>query len=208
MMADVNRGRSLRALFLAALTALFGAQVGAACSSRCDGGECTDSSEARLLDRLCRQGFPEGPACELGKGAVQSTGITGDSIGFHLGDEGGTLRDSSARASKACAWGRNSTSRCSWPRRIRRGARVEAHLDWGSCAEGCPTNPQVFDTSVTPDYHWVAIEIGQPSRATAPSLPYDAVLRVVGTSIDIADLRVSSVSPEIACSIARPIGAR
>mgnify|MGYP001231966115 CR=1 FL=1 len=206
MMGDVNRGRSLRALFLAALTALFGAQVGAACSSRCDGGECTDSSEARLLDRLCRQGFPEGPACELGKGAVKSTGITGDSIGFHLGDEGGTLRFH-LLGIEGVRLGDRFDVEVLMASTDPEGSRVDAVLDWGSCAAGCPTNPPVFDTSVTPEYHWVSVVIGQPSAQTT-GLPYDAVLALTGRSVDIADIRVSSITPEFSCSLARPLGAR
>lgn len=206
MMADTRPRRSTRAWIAAAFAVVASAHAIGACTRQCSGGECTDTSEVRLIDRVCRQRAEEGPLCEVGPGAVQSTGITGDTIGFHLGDEGGSLVIH-LQGLEGVRMGEKFDIEMLMASTDPAGSRVEAHLDWGSCGEGCPTNPQVFDTSVTPDYHWVAIEIGQES-ATAPSLPYDAVLRVVGTSIDIADLRVSSVSPEIACSIARPIGAR
>ncbi|MFO0763086.1 MAG: hypothetical protein U0359_42005, partial [Byssovorax sp.] len=194
MMADRRSRMRRRALLLAPLAALAAAHLAAACTTHCDGGVCTDSSEARFIDRVCRQRATEGPICEVDGGAVQTTGLTGDTLGFHLGDAGGTLTIH-LQALEGVRQGDTFDIELLMASTDPAGSRIDARLDWGSCGEGCPQNPPIFDTTVTPDYHWVAVEIGQLT-ATTNLIPYDATLRLEGKSIDIADLRVSSISPE------------
>lgn len=207
MTADARPRRSPRAWILAALAALFGAHASASCSTHCDGGECTDSSEARLLDRVCAQSFPEGPACEVGAGAAKSTGITADTTGFLLDDAGGILVFHLA-ALDGVRSGDTFDVEILAASTLAEGSQLETRLSWGSCAQGCLPDPNPFVSSaIPPQYTWFPVVLGQPSAQTT-GLPYDAVLSLKGKSIDIADIRVSSITPEFACSLARPPGAR
>lgn len=205
MMVDVNRGRSLRALFLAALTALFGAQVGLLAAAVVMGvhGQLRGSVARSALSA----GAPEGPACELGKGAVKSTGITGDSIGFHLGDEGDAPLSSSGHR-RGAARGSLRRGGAHGLDGSGEGSRVDAVLDWGSCAAG-GVRPIRRCSIRSCD---ARVSLGFGGDRTAERADDGAALRrrarAHGRSVDIADIRVSSITPEFSCSLARPLGAR
>jgi len=73
---------------LTSLGALFAACGG---GETCDNGTCVSQSGTRLIDRICRQSVPGGAACEASGGALQTTGITGDSSGYQLNGPSATL---------------------------------------------------------------------------------------------------------------------
>ena len=198
----VDRTRGARRTILVALVA--GLVLAAACGGdNCEDGICTDESSARLLDIACGSGNEDG--CSVSGDAERTSGITDDTVGFQLGQTGGTL------AIRLDAFGTNNFFNGTLDMEVLAAATVEdnsttlsANLTWGSCV-GCPPDPAPFIGQITHEYTWVKVVTGQTGTVTPPtSLPPDAVLSITGRGIDIADLRTVVRSTEFGCSIARP----
>ncbi|MCC6552808.1 MAG: hypothetical protein IT372_07270 [Polyangiaceae bacterium] len=189
------------------LTIPLGLGAFAACNDDpCEGSTCVDESGMRLLDRVCASELEGGPACELSGAAEQTSAISADTIGFRLGDAGGSLTihlqavDAVSYASGAfdievLAVARNSGTT----------PMLTSTFTWGGCAQGCPPDPPEYTVGVPDEYAWIRVVSDQPT--TASTLEYDATLTLAGAGIDIADIRSTTVY-EPSCSIAGPIGSR
>jgi hypothetical protein len=200
--AGALRRRGSR-LFLIALPLGFAAF--AACGDDpCDGGTCVDESGARLLDRVCAQDLSEGPACQVSGAAEETSSVTADTIGFRLGDEGGSLTiHLQALEAVTYASGYFDIEVLAAARNAGSTPRLTSTFTWGSCAASCPTDPQPYEVFIPEEYAWITVVSGQMS--TGATLQYDAALTLSGAGVDIADMRSTTTYPQ-GCSIAGPVG--
>jgi len=196
--------RLRRPLLLAVLGA---ASFGACGGDNCDDGICTEESSARLLDLACGSGSKQ--SCKVSGDAEQVTGITEDTVGFRLGESGGTvIIPVDAIGTEMVLSGELAVQVL--VAAVEEGASPElsAKLTWGSCT-ACPVDPPPFIGQVAHDYTWVTVVAGQPNAGlTAGTIPADAALTLSGRGIEVADLRTIVRSQEFGCSIAGPLGAR
>jgi hypothetical protein len=163
----------------------------------------------RLLDRVCNVQL-QGPACEVEGAIEQTSGVTADTIGFRLGgssegDAGSLIIHMQAIEDATFASGIFDIEILAVAREPETKPRLTSRLTWGSCGQTCPVDPPPYAVEIYDEYTWVTVVAGQSSTGTA--LPYDAVLQLSGSGIDIADMRSTAVYPA-GCSIAGPVGSR
>jgi hypothetical protein len=196
--------RTRRALLLAVV--VLGAP-GACNGDNCEEGICVEESSARLLDEACRAG--KAVPCNVSGDAEETTGITEDSIGFRLGDKGGTLTiPLAALDTDVLVSGIFDVQVLVAASIEGASSELSATLSWGSCVD-CPPDPSPFIGQISYDYTWVTVVAGQPSVAGVSStIAPDAALTLTGANIDVADLRSVVTSPQFGCTVAGGAGAR
>jgi len=168
-------------------------------------GCATEDRRARTLDDVCRVMIPSSvpgeaslPACEVEGDATQTSSITGDSIGFLLGPRGGALRVRIAAFDYLIAEYYGPTSVNWWSiDALVASARIDGSelirsVTWGSCSN-CPDDPPDYSVDIGEDYAWVLV--AEELEGLAPygttggiSVPTDAMLRLRGADIQIADI--------------------
>jgi hypothetical protein len=202
------RGRPLRRSCV--LGILVGAVVLVACDEDpCDGGTCVSESGMRLLDRVCDVQL-QGPACEMEGAIEQTSGVTADTIGFRLGgssagESGSLIIHMQAVEDATFASGIFNIEILAAAREPGMKPRLTSRLTWGSCGQTCPGDPPPYAIEIYDEYTWVTVVADESSPGAA--IPYDAVLQLSGSGIDIADMRSTAVYP-VGCSIAGPVGSR
>jgi hypothetical protein len=200
-----GRGGFRARVVLALLAAAIGAPALASCQEGSD--SYSDDSDARTLDGLCARTTEGGlPACETSGGAKRTTGISEDTTGFHLGTDGVLTIHLAALANETGLYGATDLEVQVLVAATSSGATLTATTTWGSCTEGCPTDPAPTTTTLSEEYGWTTV-LAQSAPSYLPMVPEDAVLTLSGTGIDLADLRTRS-NHAASCSIAGPVGAR
>jgi hypothetical protein len=207
----VTQGPSRRLRRLLVLAVLLGAAALAACDGdSCENGTCVSESGMRLLDRVCEVPLQEGPACELEGAAEQTSGVTADTIGIRLGasadaEAASLLIHVKALEAATLSSGIFDVEILAAAREPGTKPRLTSRLTWGSCGQTCPVDPPPYAVEIYDEYTWVTVVADEASPGT--TLPYDAVLQLSGSGIDIADMRSTAEYP-VGCSIAGPLGSR
>ena len=200
-MAD--RGSRRRRLLLLAAVVL--AALGACGDGECEDGLCVEESSARLLDDACRPN--SAVPCTVSGDAEATSGITDDSVGFHIGDGTGTVAIPLEALDPDMLVSGVFDLQVLVAGSIE-GATTElsAKLTWGSCTS-CPPDPSPFIGQVSHEYTWVTVVSRQATTGAAVGvIPPDAALTLSGRNLDIADLRTVVTTPQFGCSIAGGAG--
>jgi hypothetical protein len=161
---------------------------------------CGSEPVALLLHQICTTplAFEAQPACYLGGDARRTTGMTGNTVAFHLGPATGSLhiRLAAVPGIDRPRWSLDLLAASARPE----GTTVYVELTWGTCTTVCPaSDPQDASAPASESFQWLALVQGVEGAQISPSsterVPPDAVLTFRGADVDIVDIRLPGYEP-------------